>query len=156
MKQCLMFICALGCIMFVSCDKDEDSSPPNYIGIFEANTIRDECSDPSLNGSVGRDQFGVCLFIAEGQNCIDITLTLNENNTYQFTSQITEIRGGITNSMSPSTDNGSYEVNGRTLTLDPQSTNPTVMEISGDGNTIDWLVSSLSNGCDRFYGLMKN
>ena len=153
----LLFI--LGSVLLFSCSKDEDNEPalPNYIGEFTVQTLRDECSDPNLNGSVAREQFGVCLFQADGsQNCIDITIILNEDMTYEFTSQITEIAGGFTNSRSPSRDMGIYEVNGVVLTLDPDRAMQTTMTLSSDGRSIDWLAATLDNDCDRIYGLERN
>ncbi len=153
-KSILLSLLAI--VVLISCNKDDDEPAiPNYVGSFEVNSLRDECPDPSLNGSITKEEMGVCLFVTDGQNCIDLTLMLNQDETYSLTTQITEIRGGIINSKAPLTDTGIYEVNGNQLTLDPQSQDPTEMTIRSNGTSIDWIVTTLSNGCDRIYGLVK-
>ncbi len=141
--------------LIIGCSKDDEPAIPNYIGTFEANSLRDECQDPSLNASLDKEDLGVCLVVTDGQNCIDISITLNEDMTFVFTTRITEIRGGIMNSKAPATDTGTYEVTGNQLTLNPQSPVPTPMILVNDGTGIDWVVDMLSNGCDRIYGFSK-
>lgn len=153
-KSILMLL--LTVTFLISCNKDDDGPAiPTYVGSFEVTTLRDECPDPSLNGSVAKEEMGVCLFVTDGQNCIDLSIILNQDMTFSLTTRITEIRGGIINSKAPATDTGSYEVNGNQLILNPQSLDPTEMSIGGNGTTIDWKVTTLSNGCDRIYGLVK-
>ena len=147
-----MFIAAI----FVACNKDDDEpAVPNYIGTFEVSALRDDCTDPTLSGMVVREDQGVCLFVTDGQNCIDIRLELNADMTYSLTTTITEIRGSSSNTRAPSTDRGNYEVTNNQLTLNPQATDPTVMSIGNNGSTIDWVVATLNNGCERIYGFMK-
>ncbi len=146
----------LAFVLITSCNKDDDEpAVPNYVGSFEVTSLRDQCQDPALNGSVAKEEMGVCLFVTDGQNCIDLTLILNQDMTFALTTRITEIRGGIINSKAPLTDNGTYSVNGNQLTLNPQSLDPTEMTIVSNGTAIDWKVTTLSNGCDRIYGLVK-
>ena len=146
----LVLLVLLG--FMISCAKEV----PAYVGNYTVNNLRDECTDPSKNVSVGRTEYGICLNVAGGRDCIELKVELKEDLTYVLTTQITELRsGGVVNTKELISDDGPYTVTGDALVLSPSSSSPTNMKLINDNEGIDWFLSE-SNGCRRLYGLVKN
>ena len=138
--------------LFTSCAKEV----PEYVGNYTVSNLRDECTDPAKNVSVGRAEYGICLNVAGGRDCIELKVELKEDMTYVLTSQITELRsGGAVNTKELKSDDGPYTVSGVDVVLSPSASSPTKMKLINGNKGLDWFISE-NNGCRRLYGLVKN
>lgn len=146
-------ICLLLVIGMVSCSKEEEA--PAWVGDYAVNSLRDECDDPSKGGSVARNEYGVCVNVAGGKDCIELKIFLKSDNSYMLTSQVTELRTGSVNKRNQLEDVGTYTVSNTSLTLVNGKTNSTTqMVLINNFSGIDWEVSN-QNACRRLYSLQK-
>ena len=152
MKNILSFSTLLLLLFSTSCGEEEG---PDFIGTYEEQSLRDECPNTADNAQVTSNQDGICLQEANGVRCIEFSLEIRSDGTYMFTSQITEITGGITFSEAPNTETGTYSTEGYMLTLVSSGGRTETMELDANESSLDWQVPNNQNSCRRLYRLIK-
>lgn len=148
MTRFYIILTIIGILALSNCSSDG----PDFIGTYIVQSIQDECPDPSNNGSVNRDKDGVCLLVSGEQECIDMTLLIEDGGTYSLTTQLVSINGGIRFSQAPETSTGTYITEGNDLTLQGRND---VFELNDSETSLKWIVTTTSQGCDRSYTFNK-
>lgn len=145
----------LGIILVISCKKEDE--PVDYTGTYKAVRLRSECTETSKNVSRNFDAVSgeLCNTVTGGQDCFNLTLTLNADLTYTLQTRIREIRanGGLV-TIKPATDKGNYTVSDQTLTLCTPGNSCITMKATTTSGELDWLVGT-SNNCNNIYTVRK-
>jgi len=102
-------------------DDDEIEMVIDLTGIYALTTARDECSDATNNGSTTAGDDGVCITTSAAVTCYEMTLTLNNDNTFTFEQIVRTTVGGISSS-ERATEAGTYSVDGDILTTNDLNT----------------------------------
>jgi len=156
MKYAFFFLACMS-LVITSCSSDEEPEMmlvepepepeiilPDVIGVYQLQSARDECPNPSQNVTNPGQDGEVCA----SAGCAKVTFTLRADSTYNYDQLLTFANG----TEEPYMEDGTFTFSQDIITT--TSLDGTIIDnftVEDEGLILDYFVSQEANGCSQFW-----